>query len=184
MSYTPYSTANAEFSNLAHLAAQRLIYPKMFNVPFEKLTFEDTTIKNGSGARARALDGEMGIDKIVKIEITNFKMPMLFTIQERFRKIKFTRYQDLTITEWNNSSNLPSELYKISANFFLYGYFDDTTGTFTDIIATVVPTMLIGLCNGNLSHTQGRNPRSNQSFISLKFSDLHRSGCVMYRFEK
>jgi hypothetical protein len=53
------------------------------------------------------------------------RAPLGFTIQERFRRPRYAEFQDLTLTEWNGNSNLPSELYKIRAGMFLYGYYSE-----------------------------------------------------------
>ena len=174
---TPYSTQNAEDSNKAHMAARSLIYPKIFDLPADKLEFEDTLLHHNE--RGMVLDGEMAIDRIVNVTARQeLKQPVIFTVQERFRKPKFARYKDLTITEWNNNSNLPSELYKITANLFVYGYFDGAN--FLDFVCANVPAMLAAICNGNLPLSRGLNPRSNQSFITMTFSDLHRLRCLMF----
>lgn len=185
--YTPFSKKNSSFSNEAHKAAQRLIYPAMFGVPLSNLSFEDTLLELNE--RGRALDGELATDRIVKVTATvqgerGFREPISFTIQERFRRPKYARYKDLTITEWNNRSGHRSELYKLAANFFVYGYFDDKKTVFVDAIAVNVPAMLSKLCNGRLSYGWRSNPRSGQDFITLTFSALEKSGCVMYRQEK
>ena len=174
---TPHSSDNADFSNSAHLAAQSLIYPQVFGVPQDNLTFEDTLLDMNK--RGQVLDGEMAIDRIVKVTAkTGLMQPITFTIQERFRRPRFAGFKDLTITEWNHNSGLPSELYKITANFFVYGYFDGAE--FVDFIAADVPLMLLKICNAQLSLKREKNTRRNQSFITVTFADLQRSDCLVY----
>lgn len=181
---TPYDPKNADFSNKAHLLARKVLYPKIFKVPLKNLLFEDTLLEHGK--RGEVLDGEMAIDRIVKVTAfsENLRQPLTFTVQERFRKPQFTKWQDITFTEWNHQSNLPSELYKLTANIFLYGYFDDGSSGkspyFTDAIAIDVPITLMGICANELNYEFELNPRSNQSFITIKFSDLWRYGVVLY----
>lgn len=174
---TPYSSKNAKFSNDAHAAAQSLIYPRVFGLPLQNLEFEDTLLNLNK--RGEALDGQMAIDRIVKVTArAGLKQPLTFTVQERFRKPHFLKYQDITITEWNHNSNLPSELYKITANIFVYGYFDGVK--FLDYIAANVTSMLSGICNNTLAYTRKPNPKNNQTFIGVKFSALSRAGCLIY----
>lgn len=184
MSPTPYSQSNADFSNKAHATARSSLYPQIFELPFENLEFEDTLVRNGS--RGEVLDGEMAIDRIVRVKplVNDFKSSIVFTVQERFRRKRFAQFEDLTITEWNPRTNLPSELYKLEANMFLYGYFDPPAGNFVDAIAVNLLTLLMKLCNGKIRYTRNVNPRSGQPFLCFKFSDLEEAGCVIFRLKR
>jgi len=180
MSRTPYSKDNAAFSEQAHVAAQDLIYPAIFRTSRDKLTFESTLVNDS--AKGEVLDGDMAIDKIVKVAAVHdlFKQPIQFTVQERFRRMEFMKWQDITITEWNNRSGLPSELYKLSANIFVYGYYDPAANSFGDAIALNVTSLLTRLCDGELQFAYNKNPRSNQDFIGVKFMAMSQAGCVIY----
>lgn len=180
MSRTPYSKANGDFSEQAHLAAQTLVYPEIFQLPYDRLTFESTLVNDG--AKGAVLDGDMAIDKIVKVTAIHdkFRQPIQFTVQERFRKMEFMKWQDITITEWNHRSGLPSELYKLAANLFVYGYFDPATETFGDAVAVNVTSLLYKLCNGELQFGCKKNPRSDQDFITVKLEALWQSGVTIY----
>jgi len=180
MSRTPYSKDNAAFSEQAHLAAQDLVYPAIFKTTRDKLTFESTLVNDN--AKGAVLDGDMAIDKIVKVTAIHdlFKQPLQFTVQERFRRMEFMKWQDITITEWNNRSGLPSELYKLAANIFVYGYFDPAAHSFGDAIALNVTSLLMRLCDGGLQFAYNKNPRSNQDFIGVKFTAVSQANCVIY----
>jgi len=180
MSRTPYSKDNAAFSEQAHLAAQNLVYPNIFKTTRDKLTFESTLVNDS--AKGAVLDGDMAIDKIVKVAAVHnlFKHPIQFTVQERFRRMEFMKWGDITITEWNNHSGLPSELYKLAANLFVYGYYDPATNSFGDAIALSVTDLLIKLCDGGLNFTYKNNPRSDQDFIGIKFMPALQANCVIY----
>lgn len=170
MAKTKYQPENAEFSNLAHTCARQLIYPQIFNT--DKLTFESTLV--GNSKRNTIYDGEMGIDRIVYVTTKDDKLraPIKFTIQERFRKIVYTKYRDLTITEWNHNSNLPSELYKISAGLFLYGYFDKDKLSFGETIVINTTNLLYQLALGRVKYSR-RNNVKNQTFLTFLFDDLN-----------
>ena len=191
MTYTPYSSKNAAFSNSVHEFAQRELYPKIFHVPFERLLFESTLLEYGR--RGEVLDGQMAIDRIVKIasEDEKFHLPLQITIQERFRREDAATWQDLTITEWNPKSDLPSELYKIIAGMFVYGYCEAKEykagdkwvcepRRFVDAIAVDTAKMLVGIGNGELSYSWGFNPRTEQPFLTIKFQKLYEYGAVLY----
>lgn len=175
---TPYSKDNGDFSNVAHRCAQKQLYPFIFGVTQERLSFEDTLLELNE--RGRVLDGEMAIDRIVKIKVDGLRLPLVFTVQERFRKPKYLSSQDITVTEWNKVTGKPSELYKIAANIFVYGYFDPSKQNFLDAVAVDVPVMLSGLACGELKYTTSPNPRSKQDFIALTFEDLLNYGCLLF----
>ena len=177
---TPYSQANQNFSNQAHEAAQRLIYPYVFNAVTGTdidLEFESTSL--GTSDRATILDGQMAVDRIVRVYNPGFNAPLEFTVQERFRRTRYAAFKDITITEWNHAHNVKSELYKLNAGLFVYGYFDQETKTFLDWIVVDTTKMLVCLNNGEVTHTLDMNPRSDQTFIGLKFQDLRDAGLVI-----
>jgi len=179
---TAYSTSNQLFSDEAHLAAQSQIYPALFNVGQEQLRFTATSLSLGE--KERILDGEMAIDRIVSVNVRWFKSEIEFTIQERFRKKQFMSFQDITITEWNNTTNLKSELFKLNAGIFVYGYFDNVHGEILDWIAVNTVGLLHRLVIREPRVSRGINPRSNQSFLTFKFCDLDNAGVVLARKER
>lgn len=180
MARTLYEQVNADFSNRAHLRARDVLYPRIFCAHRERLEFEDTLLAQGD--RAAILDGEMGVDRIVRVTIHNLPAPLVFTVQERFRRPEFAKYQDMTVTEWNHASNLPSELYKINAGLFVYGYFDEHCGEFLDAIAIGVTDMLLAIATRRLRYERRWNKKM-QTFLTLRFSDMEEAGIVRYRFD-
>ena len=180
MARTLYEQDNADFSNRAHMRARDVLYPRIFNVRRERLQFEDTLLAQSD--RAKILDGEMGVDRIVHVTIHNLPAPLMFTVQERFRRPEFAKYQDMTVTEWNHASNLPSELYKINAGLFLYGYFDERTSVFVDAIAIGVTDMLLAIATRRLRYNRRWN-KKRQTFLTLRFDDMERAGIVRFRLD-
>lgn len=180
IAHTPYSNGNQQFSDRAHELAQAAIYPKLFGVDPACLTFDDVT--GMTQERNRILDGEMAVDKIVNVSVRGLGAPLVFTVQERFRRISAERFRDITITEWNCNSNRPSELYKIKAGLFLYGYYNDTTDRFIGQSLVVnMPALLIRIAANRIYHERAVNPRSNQRFITIPFESLDELGIIEYR---
>lgn len=180
MASTPYSTVNAKFSQDAHEQARVLIYPRAFGVMPYQLAYEDVT---GTDQRSRALDGELGIDRVIKVTVEHLHLPIEFTIQERFRRIDNVHWRDITITEWNLRSDQPSELYKIKADYFIYGYFDDVQRRFAgEAMMVNVPSFKKKLADREwekvIENGRNENPRSNQTFIGFKFDTLLASDVV------
>jgi hypothetical protein len=177
---TPFSQANQTFSDAAHAKAQREIYPRLFDVPLSQLSFDDVT--GLAIERNKVLDGEMAVDKIVNVTVQRLNAPLVFTVQERFRRTDKMRYEDITITEWNCNSNLPSELYKIKAGLFLYGYYDDLNDKFMGTTVVVsVPSLMLRLASCQIDWHIRINPRSNQRFITIPFTALEEYGTVEMR---
>ena len=178
-SSTPYDKRRAEWSDRAHRAAQELIYPEVFGVPKERLQFESTLLADSP--RGEVLDGELGVDRIVHVSVGGLMKPIQFTVQERFRSPAYAKYQDLTVTEWNHASGLPSELYKITAELFLYGYYDDQARRFTDALLVNVADLKFGITRGTLRYERVFYEAKQQSFLTFKFSGLEQAGAVVYR---
>jgi hypothetical protein len=180
---TPYSAERAAFSEQAHLLAQSTVYPRLFAARAEDLSFENTNIAVGT-VRARILDGEMAIDRIVRVATPDLAAPLVFTIQERFREMRFARYQDMTVTEWNISSGLPSELFKINSGFFIYGYYDASTRRFGEVIAVDVPEFLRQIATGNLPWKRRVKAGGQQTFLTFSFRDLEAAGALVFRLSR
>jgi hypothetical protein len=171
--YTPYSLTNREFSERAHQCARANIYPEIFGVK-NTLTFEDLPED-----QAMTLDGDMGIDRHVRVHVQGLHAPFSVLVQERFRRPQFARFQDVTVTEWNHNSNLPGELYKIKAEMFLYGYHNPSTDSFLEAIAFSVFLLKIKIAQGTIQYTSSPNHRTNQTFLGFKFDDL--KDCTTFR---
>jgi len=191
---TPYSNKNQLFSDAAHMAAQSQIYPALFNVSHEQLKFTSTSLSMGS--KEKILDGEMAVDRIISVKVKWFTGDIEFTIQERFRRKRFMRYQDVTITEWNHATNQKGELFKLNAGIFVYGYFDDIIKKIVGWIAFDTTHLLFRLIsrqpkiktieqakndNDKNCIIRGINPRSKQSFLTFKFEHLDKSGVTLAR---
>lgn len=180
MARTLYEEANGQYSDKAHRLAQTLIYPSLFDTDAENITYEEDTLLTES-ARGAVLDGEMGIDRVLRVTVPGLTGNIPFTVQERFRRPEFHGYQDLTITEWNHNSGLPSELYKIRANIFLYGYGNDAdnpTG-FMEAIAINTTQLLVKISRREIPYTMRRN-KKNQTFLAFTFDSLEKSGVVLW----
>lgn len=174
---TPFSQGNQDFSDLAHEAAQSLIYPKVFGCDRSLMAFSRASVSEG-GERA-ILDGQMAVDRLVAVTVPGLRGPVEHMVQERFRRTKYAHYRDITITEWNCDTNQKSELYKIKAGLFLYGYFDESRGEFGEVIVINTSALLFAISTGSLNIGRPRkNERSNQTFVSFSFADLHRAGVV------
>lgn len=166
---TTYDTHNAQFSDVAHMSARKLIYPAAFGVDPTAITYERELVADSP--RGRILDGEMAIDCTLHIHNPAYHAPLIFSVQERFRRAKYRKWRDITITEWNNTSNTPSELYKIRAGLFVYAYYDDNADTFFDVTIAHVSMLIQCIHTGKLPISRQRNAK-NQDFIGVKIDDM------------
>lgn len=176
--YTPYNRDRQEFSDKGHLKAQSVIYPKLFNTTQDKLEFAILDEE-----KAKMLDCEEATDRRVRATVTGLKGPLSFDFQERFRKPKYMDYQDITMTEWNYNSDLPSELYKIRAHLFLYGYYDPFSDRILEAIVFHVSPILLQIAQGKLAYRRKTNEK-NQSFLTITFEELKRSGAVAFHMRR
>lgn len=179
---TPHSAENQSRSDQGHLLAQTEIYPKWLDIPFERISFEGTQFDpENPDTMNSILDGKLAVDKIIHISWNKGRIPISITVQERHRATWAQRYQDITITEWNNISNVKGELYKLKAQFFLYTYFDHVRNKFVEAIIVNAADLLIAISTGKIPFNMGGlNARSDQSFLTVKFHDIftHR----LYRY--
>lgn len=178
---TPFSDERKRFSDAAHIAARSLLYPNLFCVAADRLAFEEQADLT-TNERWAALDGQMAIDRLVKVEVDGYRQPIAFTVQERFRTPDFARFRDMTITEWNTRTHQPSELYKLHAGLFLYGYFDAERGRFIEALVANVPALMLALTAGGVPYTHELKKNGTQTFIGIKFDDLHRARVVQYHY--
>lgn len=178
---TPFSSQQKAFSDKAHLLARHVLYPSIFNVSADKLTFEDQG-DIATDARYKALDGEMAIDRLVKVTLEKFRSPLTFTVQERFRKPEYAKYRDLTITEWNTWTKRESELYKLHASLFLYGYYNELNDRFVEAICANVPALMMAIATNSIRYTHETKKNGSQTFIGLKFDDMHRAGVMQFHY--
>ncbi|MFW5962294.1 MAG: hypothetical protein ACOCQR_01645 [bacterium] len=182
MAKTKYQKEHGNFSNRAHLTAREKVYPKIFNTnSFRDLIFEKDTLLEDS-QRGHFLDGEMGVDRVIRVVDSRFKnglegIPCY--IQERFREPEYFKFQDLTITAWNEASNTRSELYKINADYFVYGYYNELNNDFLDVICINVTLLKEALRRKTIEFVHDRNPKK-QTFVGFQFTALKRAGVITY----
>jgi hypothetical protein len=177
MTRTPYSTDNAEFSNRCHQLAQKIIYPRLFDSA-ESIEYRDTLL--GDSARGRVLDGELAVDRTVIVDSGTGFGSFEYYMQERFRRPRFAKWRDATITKWNNNSDLPSELYKIKSGYFVYGYANHLKHPtdFIEVVVFQVVPVLKAIAEKRLESTTENNHRTNQDFICVLFNNLLSGGYV------
>lgn len=89
---------------------------------------------------------------------------------------EYRKFQDVTITEWNNVSNKPSELHKMCCDWIVYAYFDEYE--FYDETPVDAHAFKDRLRRGELAYKRNEN-KKGQHFLCFKFGDLRNAGVVM-----
>lgn len=170
---TAFSQSNWDKTHAAHLAAREQFYPQLWPNAV-KIEYLDTT-----GAIE---DLQYGIDAIVAVTSPDTKLrgPIKFFIQERFREPYYRRFNDATITEWNTKTDVPSELHKIAAHIFVYGYYDMARNLITEAVAIDVPRVLHEIARANLKYVRSPRITNDQTFIGISFKDLQRVNAIMH----
>jgi hypothetical protein len=166
---TTFSQARMDFTKAAHLAAQSQFYAPMF--PGAHVEFEDTV--------GTAHDLAYAIDCQLAVTVPAFRAPLRISVQERWRSPSEMRWGDVTITEWNLASDMPSELHKLAAQLFIYGFYDAARDLIIAAVAIDVADVQLGLTNGELRWQ--RMKRVDQTFIGIDNRDLEALGAVVYR---
>lgn len=165
---TTFSAERMGFTKRAHAAAQQQFYARMF--PDLPLAFEDTV--------ATVRDLGYAVDCIVAVTVPGLRAPLRFAVQERWREPRYMDYQDITVTEWNLAPDQPSELHKLGAHLFVYGFYDSDRDQILAGVAVDVAILLRALALGDISYT--RRPRVDQTFLAFDVRHLRRMGAVVF----
>lgn len=188
MTQTPFNNVNKKFSYLSHKVARKEIYSRFLSS--NKLEYD--YVANSDKDYCKMLDRKMSIDAVIKNDFKNDKISL--TAQERFRKKRYKKYNDITLTLWSEKSNKKSELYKIKSQIFVYGI---TNGeiigkeekrkiktkptTFLKAAVIDVTKLISGLIHNDIEGSVRHNRRSNQKFIAFDFADLHNINSVLWQ---
>lgn len=174
MARTHYEKHQGTFSDKAHMLARELVYPSFFGNRPERYVIH----RVGDGEENTRLDGEQAIDLTVySKKAERLRHPLGFTFQERFRRRRYEPYSDVTITEFNEASGKPSELYKIEATYFTYGYFGEIENTFGRVIIFNVQELKRLISKNALRFTTNQNPKK-QSFVCIPIAALEHYGLI------
>lgn len=159
-----------KFSSFAHYKAREVLYPSLFSVPHYDLEYEN--IELSKSERERILDGELGVDRIIKVKRDDLLSKIPFTIQERFKSPKYSHFRELTITKFNHASNKLGELSKLCAGFFVCGYYNKEQNQLLETVIVNVPKLLIAIANNEVDYNEIYYKEKEQSFIAIHFDHL------------
>ncbi len=165
---TPYCSSNQRFSDAAHAAAERMVYPSIF--PGCDIKYDSQSV--GDGGEGRVNDGEKAIDYILEVESRNFYAGKrhAFTVQERWRRADARGFNDVTITASNPTSGMRSEWEKMQCQFMIYGFYcreaDAILQAFFVDVVNIRRKAVAGYSEYQFAGDD-TNPRSRQSFYCV-----------------
>ena len=176
-----FSNQQTKFTNTAHDTIMKIgFYDKI--LPRNNINVHSTNvIHKGYDEESRILDIKYGVD--YRIIIHNPRLGDIpITIQERFRDIKYYDNQDLTI-RLETKNGKPSELSKINADLFIYGYYNINNNKFKEIIVIDMVRVKLGLARETLQFTIKKNKGRDSKFIIIKFEDLTNIKAILYTYK-
>ena len=170
---TPYCSKNQAFSDAAHAAAERTVYPEIF--PKCVIKYASQTV--GGGGEGRVNDGEKAIDYILHVKSEEFyiEQSLVFTVQERWRRPKTAKgfdvlnAPDITITA-SNPTGERSEWEKMQCQWMLYGFYCEDTQQILQAYWADVSAIRFKAVTGEVGYqfaVPGQNGRSLQRFYSV-----------------
>ena len=162
MAKTPFDQENMDFSLRARKRAVETVYPKAFGAGGPV----DTT---GSGA-----DMDKGYDLIWLCEDGT-----TVSIQERFRREKYSEYRELTATKHNHASDSTGDFFKLDADYYAYGYFSSTRQS-EDDFSEILIVNVDKLKHGDVEPDEQWYGRKSQAFFCWPFESLIERGYHVY----
>jgi hypothetical protein len=184
MGQTPFLPEQKVYSDQINDRYKDLIYPPAYGLKGIDAIYDEDAIPEEIRTY---LDTEQGIDFSFWLKFPNFKHPMKFTSQYRYRDAtNYQRYQDLTITLLNNASGKPGELSKLLALLFVYGYYDYLVNRLVEVIVTDCQRMRNCILDGSLKPKEWipENTRSDQPFLCFDFDELKRLDLVLLHWRE
>ena len=180
MASTPMKEEDILRAELGHKKACKSFYPLIFP-DAKKIHYTDMFLRKDD-VRSQIYDGELCIDYILEIEGPTGRLPVPIYVQERFRNPKkFGRYRDLTACEWHRNSDTKGEVYKIAADFYLYGYYDIEADIITEAVWVNVAELKTLWLEGTLSLDKtDYNKGRKEDFCSFPFETLDELGALYY----
>lgn len=172
---TRYDSDRAQWSQRAHLTARRVLYPALFACEEADMEFRECDAAP-AGTPERLMDTALGIDKVVLVRDPLFRLPIRSTVQERFQTPTNARRRNITITEFNEATGQPSELYKMVAQWFVGAFMTDDALTMTEGVAVSVADLRRAMRARHLAFDLEKRNDKGQPFVRIEFDDLIKLG--------
>lgn len=166
---TIFHADRAAFSRRAHKAAEAQIYKTAFGeyVSIESAVGSDDDLKSG-------------IDYRIRVYSRSVAEPIQFTVQERWRRPRASRFREITMTEYDIQTRSYGEMYKIAADFLMYGYYNEKKRAFGEVIIVPVSALLLLLAKGAVEGGRKQIESKNAIIRTVPFDELFARRLVAY----
>lgn len=182
MVITPFDPQQKEFTDTVHQDYRDLIYPPLFGLSKEAVTYDELP-----PAFMKEADGCIALDTMVHTKFKGMREAMAWSVSFRIRNSEqVDAFQDLTITLSNDATGMPGEFSKIVTEFFTYGSYSFSLKRLVEVLVVSMPDLKRAIVHGKIQHVpyphnpriSGYNTRSEQPFLAYRFDDLKRLGLV------
>lgn len=169
MAVTPFNRQEYLFSQRAHEGAMIQWYPYWRNDPDIVCERSDWWSVSDKG---RVLDGQMAVDCCLQVLQPGHPHRRTMTVQERFRRTRYQHFRDITITYRNRLTNQPSEAFKSTAQWMVYGFWDDTQAVLHEAWSIRMQPLLDNLFDDTIPSMAKLNQTSQQEFRVIRMQHM------------
>ncbi|ATU47016.1 hypothetical protein [Salinibacter phage M31CR41-2] len=164
-SFTPENDA---FTRRAHREAKREIYPRFLP--------DDYVMVDLFGTDRDYYDDEDYEARVFREELDE---PLTLSIQERFRRMKYADYREVTIA--TSYGDMQLHLSDSAADLLVYGYYDDEAGELGETVVVSVSGLKYALAEGEVDVQMQQHGSKEHVFACLPIQDLIDAGaCVLH----
>jgi len=162
-SFTPENDA---FTRRAHERAREEIYPRFLP--------DDWVMRDLFGTDRDYYDDE---DYEVRIFKPELEEPMTLSVQERFRRMQFADYREVTIAV--SYGDMELHLSDSAADLLVYGYYDDEAGELGETVVVSVSDLKYALAVGRVDVEIQHHGSKDHAFACLPIEDLIDAGATV-----
>lgn len=171
-----------DFAEMAHKTATREFYPE-FATDWGALDYELVeTSALGSGSEFAFLDQRLGIDVVMRIMTEKFPEPIPLFVQERWRRVKYAGFREVTMTHSKPGNGLPAQITRMIAPLFVYGYYHSGENRLYETLVIDMMKMYKLLATDVLETNEVRVVANDTRMIAISFDELIENDAVLFHF--
>lgn len=168
-----FTPENDMFTRRAHEKAYPLVYQQWLP--------DDYILVDLQGTRADKV-----ADKDFEVVAWNpdLDTPIIFGVQERFRRIKYAKYRDITIAAKDHSKDdLDKQITRTAADFIVFGYYDDGKNELGETVVVNEATLRWLLVTEKVDFDQKTHGSKSVTFVGVPFDDLIEKGACVFHYQ-
>lgn len=167
MADSKFIPENERFGRRAHEAAWERVY-----MPFLP---DDVVVVDLSWTKR---DAEQDEDREARVFLDGIDHPLDISIQERFRRIEYSDYREVTWTIYDHAHQQEGHLDDSEADFMVYGYYDDEEERLGETVVVNMSRLKYLLATGQVEYTTQYHRAQHNEFVAIPFDDLIEGGAV------